>query len=424
MNFCDESDIYISLYIDEQLDYNDREEFMKHVEKCPQCAQKLKEESYIANLCKNQEPIELPKDFSQSLHSRLIEVSQKDKNNKRLLFINKKVMTAISAAAVVAISLLAYKFIPDMGSMMDKTAYTESTAAQADTAVTDNMKNNKNGGIKAEPESGNAISAGGGNRSEAKSDSSNNVGLAGADKGATGGVQEESAASKQKNTSGKEYVIQNDATPQVKIKVTFSEALKSDGSNTRKAKGESNESPEVVINSDTNNKLNSDQTVAFSLAEQDKGASEKVLSNYVEMSLIVSSVENEMENLNALMNQVGATAEESGFVNDITENAEGIVAYIDYSVPLSEYSSLQSEALLKYKLELKTKTDIIKKDITEEYDNLQIQINDIETKISEALKNGQETAALEAEKTTLVEKTNKLLAKRDMITVRIFFVKR
>ena len=418
MNFCDESDFYISLYIDEQLDINDREEFLKHVDKCPQCAQKLKEESYIANLCKNQDPIELPKDFSESLHSRLIEVSQKEKNNKRLLFMNKKVMTAISAAAVVVISLLAYNFIPDMGSMMDRAAYTESTAAQAYTAASDNMKDNKNGGVEAETGAGNV------NRAEVKADVSNNVGSADDVKSLAGKAPEEAAASKHKSITDKENVIQNDANPQVKIKVTFSEALKSDGIDNRKVKGESNESPEVAIDSDSSNKLNSDQIMAFSLAEQDNGDSEKVISNYVEMSLMVSSAQNDMESLNALMNQKGATIEESGFVNGLTENADGTVAYIDYSMPLSVYSSLQSEALLKYKLELKAKTDIIKKDITEEYNNLQIQINGIDTKINEALKNGQETAVLEAEKSTLVEKTNKLLAKRDMITVRIFFVKR
>ena len=51
MNFCEESDSYISLYIDDMLEEKEKEEFLIHIKQCAKCAQKLNEESYFADLC-------------------------------------------------------------------------------------------------------------------------------------------------------------------------------------------------------------------------------------------------------------------------------------------------------------------------------------------------------------------------------------
>lgn len=418
MIFCDNSDLYISLYIDDQLEQNDKEEFLKHIEECPQCAQKLKEESYFIQLVNDEETVELPDDFSSSLHSKLIEVSKKEYNNKsKLLFFNKKLMAALSTAAVVVISLLAFKLLPDMLPGIDKTGYSESAAPQATAGTADiqqqlgsdtdrNAHNEEVNGsgaadYKAVPKPKVAAADSAQTQETAQDES----------------AQKEAAARSGVSNSNLKGVVESESMRDFKVKAS----VKADS----REKSENSSVAESTGNTAAGGGENqSEKVIAFSLAEPADDTKTLYYKNYVELNLTVSLDETEVEKLKKLMGEQEAVEQASGLMEGFAANYKDIVAYTDYIIPLSEYGSLKSEALLKYKLELQAKTDIIKTDVTEEYNNLEIQKNDIENKISEALNKGQDTTALEAEKSTLVKQTDKIIAQSGKITVRIFFVKK
>lgn len=401
MNFCEESDLYISLYIDNLLEESHKEKFLQHIEECPHCAQKLKEESYFAQLCQDNEEIALPDDFSASLHSKLIEVSEKEYNNSKKLFIfNKKVMAGLSTAAVVVISLLAYNLIPGLGTVMDKTSSSLSGGASAQSAAAAAGNADDSVHFSESVTAGNEKGKYGANFAGADSSTESAPSSAAAQK-ASGVEQARPEADTVSGSSG--------------------------NSNERKAasaKKADKQSP-AVKSSKVEESSNLKITACFNIAaDQAVKNEQQYFSNYAEMDLSVSSAENEMEKLKLMMTDYGASEQESGMINGYTANMDGTAAYIEYSIPISVYGSLQSEALLKYKLDLKPKTDIIKNNITEEYNILTSQKLNIENKISEALKKGEDTSTFEAEKSTLIKKIDELAAKNRMITIRIFFVKK
>lgn len=411
MIFCDNSDLYISLYIDDQLEQNDKEEFLKHIEECPQCAQKLKEESYFTQLVNDEKTVELPDDFSSSLHSKLIEVSKKEYNNKsRLLFFNKRIMAALSTAAVVVISLLAFKLLPDMLQGIDKTGYSENVAPQATAGTADiQLQSGSNAAVNAD--NGAAKSSGAADdKAEPKTKG------AAAESVQARAAQKEAAAGGVKSSNLKS-VAGSDDIRDFKVKAPVKADSREKSENASMAGSTGNIAADSAANQ-------SEKILTFTMAEQAEDKKTLYFKNYVELNLTVSSDETEAEKLKKLMSEQEAVEQASGLMEGFAANYKDIVAYADYIIPLSEYGSLKSEALLKYKLELEAKTDIIKTDVTEEYNNLEIQKNDIENKISEALNKGQDTTALEAEKSTLVEQTDKIIAQSGKITVRIFFVKK
>ncbi len=419
MNFCDKSDLYISLYIDEQLELKEKEEFEKHLKKCTQCAQKLKEESYFVQLCKEDEDIILPKDFSASLHSRLMEISREENNktnpnNKiKSFFLNRKLMASISTAAVIVLSLLAYGLIPELGSGMEKASSVNESAVIQEAAP------------EARAETGSGKSA------AVANDSSEDVNstLSGSSVDNTGGVSDgggqKTADSKENTIAGiTEFKVKKDseqAADNRKLKV---KAYLDQPAEDSVKYGAATHSDHSSNGTENENAMADDQSImGFALPEENT-SNMQYFTNYVEMTLAIESGEAEMENLNKLMTEYGATEQSSGMLQGFSANLKDNAAYVEYSISLGDYATLQSEAQLKYKLELKAKTDIIKKDITEEYNNLDKKINELENKINEALNKGEDITTLETEKSSLIEQVNSLIARQEMITIRIFFVKK
>lgn len=399
MNFCEESDLYISLYIDDLLEETDKKEFEKHLDECPKCAQKLKEQSFIAQMCKDDEDMPLPEDFSSSLHSKLIEVSEKEYNNKKKIFIfNKRIMAGLSTAAVVVISLLAYNLLPGLNAGFDKTgslsgsAQPEAAAAPATTGSGAKFGESTASGSASSDSIDEAASIG-----SVNTDSSSQA-LQKAKEDEKGASAADKSTSESGNSEERKPTVTKKVVPDIRYK---SESV-----------------PEGTDSSSLKT------TMCLAMADETENNAPQYFTNYIEMDLSVSSAEAEMDKLKQFMADYGAAEESSGMLNGFTANTNDASAYIEYSLPLSLYGSLQSEALLKYKLELKAKTDIIKDNITEDYNELTNQKIDIENKISEALKKGEDTSTFEAEKSTLIKKINELTAKNQMITVRIFFVKK
>lgn len=427
MIFCDNSDLYISLYIDDQLEQDEKEKFLKHLGECPQCARKLEEESYFIKLINDEEALALPDDFSASLHSKLIEVNKKVNNNRsKFLIINKKVMATLSTAAIVVISVLAFKLLPASWSGMDKTSFSKSEVSQgaADTADKNEKPSNKKSAQDSESSTPRATKEEGGGIA-ADTDSS----------AADQAIWNEAASRDEvkygtKSSADKSQIIKD---YKVKASVKADKANKADKTDktdkskkTGKIYPEENSDNSAVARNNGNRAAGADsesqQKVAFAIAGSVDDKKMFYYKNYAEYDLTVSAMGTDMEKLDKFMLEQGAEEQGAGLMRGFTANREETVAYRDYNMPLSAYGSLKSEALLKYELQLIAKTDIIKTDITQEYNDLEKQKSNIEKKIDKALAKGQDTTDLEAEKASLLEQISKLSAEGDMISIRIFFV--
>ena len=393
MNFCKENDKYISLYIDELLDDKRKMQFLKHTEECKECAEKLKEASYFAELCRDNQDIELPEDFASSLHKRLLEEvhPNQSKSNPLFLLYNKKFIASLSTAAILVISLLAYNLLPQIGTQNKTSSTANDMQQQEASTVTDQNKS----GIMAESAEDGALSNSPAGDSQAGSTN------------ATKDVQitlkfnqevpeaRQKAAEPSTNTSNQDY---------------------------EKAKSNSHDSAAK--------KDAGDQTALFTmkLEDQPDANNQQYFLNYAELNLKVTPGGIEIEDLRKFMIEQGAIEQKPVTISSVvTTTAESITLsaleepqFIDYYLPLNLYSTLVSQAAI-YKLDLSAKTDIIKNDITDIYKELNTQKQNIDKKIEEAIKRGDNTSTLEAEKTRLTEEMNKIITEKEMITVRVFF---
>lgn len=406
MNFCKESDEYISLYIDELLDEEIEKKFLKHIEECSQCAEKLEEAAFIAKLCSEQQEIPLPEDFSSSLHTRLLQISDKpDKKKSVFSLYNKKLIASLSTAAVLVISLLAYNLLPQTWSH-NKTASSADSNAQIQAS--------------SAPESG--ISA----YNEDMADSNKN---SGAD------------SIEQSDQSGEIYPEEQPSENEIKKQGT-KEEIPEIKKEKKSVSRDIQEKPENRIygkidgnNQETekNNKLAMVPEIAQPVTEY--------YSNYAEINLKVSVKGTEIQILKSLMTDIGATQPDQAIyysaalvpetggndkegTSDTGDNkADSFAAdlnYIDYYLTLTSYKSLKDTAA-NYGLEITAKSDTIKKDITSEYNYLLNQKNEISERISEAVKAGEDVSALQSESNWLTQEIDKLISEKKMVTVRVFF---
>lgn len=422
MNFCQKIDLYISLYIDNKLEAEAEESFLKHIGECPECADKLEQESLFTDLCRHDEPVALPENFKAALHSKLLDVAQEEQKapNTRLLF-NRKYMTAVSSAAVVVISLLAYNLLPGSGVFDNKSIAGSSNESLVSGAVV-------SGGDSETALKFNESIAGG----EAQADSSSSPEIQKAPEG--GNVTAEQAAQSSEENAP---VMKNEASGDMGMadrkaslfgsasQAESTEAIKAKFDRVRKQAEVPEKSPAAAAggNASSRDKQQDQKQLKSEMASilaADTGI--HYYTSYVELELIFSHADTGIKELDILMNEKGAILLGSGMVNGFEANTAGTAQYVDYSVPLSAYAALRSEALLKYNMEFKAKTDIIKTDVTMEYNNLENEKIDMENKIKEALKNGKDTSALESEKSVLLKQMEAIIANNDSMTVRIFLV--
>jgi len=405
MNFCKERDKYISLYLDELLDDKGRIEFLKHIDECSTCAAKLQEATYIADLFREDQDIQLPENFSSSLHGRLLEVSVKESKSKFKGFVyNKKFIASLSTAAILVISLLAYNLTPQMGLSKDSTRMANETAQiEASSAVDSNFIGSEDS--RSMPDAGNGDGA-----------LSNNT---------TAGTQANSNA-----TTKDDDVTIEPSKPASLEKTKNSSQFENDQDKT-----------ETGPSSDESLKKK-EITASYFIKPDNQPNDNKYFSIYAELNIKVSPTGIEIEDLRKFMKEFGAIELKPVTINGIVENSAKSTAevstensttsslqtplvkleYIDFYLPLSIYSTLESQAT-KYNLKFSTKNDIIKNDITDKYNILNSQKIELDKKIAEALIKGDNTSTFEAERKILTEEMDKIIADNGMITVRTFFIR-
>lgn len=99
---------YISPYLDQILDRQDREEFEEHLSKCPECKNELEETRRLIGIIKNLDEEPLPQGFDNNLYRRL----KKDKGIG-----NKYWLKWIGAVASLVIIFFSIKAASNIGSM-------------------------------------------------------------------------------------------------------------------------------------------------------------------------------------------------------------------------------------------------------------------------------------------------------------------
>jgi len=105
---CNEARDLITLYIDNELQGEKLEKFKEHVESCEACRIELAEITRVVELCADMPEEELPETFKEQLHSKLVDVSRQDNNNRKVIFFKNsylKVITTVAAVFLVFVAL-------------------------------------------------------------------------------------------------------------------------------------------------------------------------------------------------------------------------------------------------------------------------------------------------------------------------------
>jgi hypothetical protein len=145
---CSDCNEMISLYIDDQLDERQRKEFEGHIASCESCGREYNEIVQIVSVLNSIEQEELPVNFEEDLHRKLLEVndlesnnteksSQTEKQKSNLISMPKKGFFRIgaSAAAVILIVFLVKGLYVDNGLIKQNNEGTELYAGDSAMSV-------------------------------------------------------------------------------------------------------------------------------------------------------------------------------------------------------------------------------------------------------------------------------------------------
>lgn len=140
MKTCKEIGELISKYLEDELDELNRDEFEEHIDSCVDCKNELEAVREVLYSLEEIDEVELPIDFKETLHEKLVLEQQKKENKSKSLLINYKYIKAVSSiAAVLLIIFVARGFlitgllIPSKSSNTDRqyTALENNTAGNS-----------------------------------------------------------------------------------------------------------------------------------------------------------------------------------------------------------------------------------------------------------------------------------------------------
>ncbi|MCX8130143.1 MAG: DUF4349 domain-containing protein [Clostridia bacterium] len=152
MKNCNEVIEILSLYIENELNEELCIELEEHIDVCSECRKELQELQQIANLCKSITEEELPENFKQQLHEKLVLVNGSENATKALIKPFKKILPqnyiriCASIAAVFIIAVMIKVLFP-LSSVSDKTTESSPTknftteSAQAPAAAESKIAN-------------------------------------------------------------------------------------------------------------------------------------------------------------------------------------------------------------------------------------------------------------------------------------------
>ena len=98
---CEQVREQISLYIDHELTDDELQTFEQHLSTCEQCRQEVDLLKSIVRECNEIEEVELPDDFKQQLHQKLVQTGQDTRQTKRRWYMNWKAYSGLAAAILL-----------------------------------------------------------------------------------------------------------------------------------------------------------------------------------------------------------------------------------------------------------------------------------------------------------------------------------
>jgi len=114
MRNYDEIREQIYIYVDGELDEAQRAEFEEHINSCVDCRNELDEIKNIISMCNSIEEEELPDNFREELHSKLLAVKEENMRKNKVVALRNRYTKIISAvAACFLIVVLARGFLFD-----------------------------------------------------------------------------------------------------------------------------------------------------------------------------------------------------------------------------------------------------------------------------------------------------------------------
>lgn len=108
MTSCSNARENINAYIDDELNIDERHSFEEHIKKCRECKVELDEMIKIAELCRDLPQLELPADFKEELHEKLLAVAVKQDGNIRSIKKTKSFFLTKTFASIAAGMLLIF----------------------------------------------------------------------------------------------------------------------------------------------------------------------------------------------------------------------------------------------------------------------------------------------------------------------------
>lgn len=134
----------ICAYIDDELDIKQRNDFEKHINNCAECKKDLEEMLKIVELCNDLPQKELPSDFKDELHEKLIAVARRQEINVLTIKKSRKFRfnkTISSIAAGVLLIFIASSFYK-MGLLTPNMSQESSSKSTMESVRQDGMSEN------------------------------------------------------------------------------------------------------------------------------------------------------------------------------------------------------------------------------------------------------------------------------------------
>jgi len=144
MKSCKEMNQLVSLYIENELSGTELAEFEAHIRECEACTKEINDIKAIICLCKDMPEEELPENFKDKLHEKLL----KEKKNSRFILFKNGYIKSFSAVAAGILLIISVNGILNGGLFSNKKGMTGHIANSEATASDEmNLKQGDSGNI-------------------------------------------------------------------------------------------------------------------------------------------------------------------------------------------------------------------------------------------------------------------------------------
>ncbi len=162
---CEETRELMSLFIDNELTDAELAKFNEHIDTCKQCQQELKLLKDIVTEFNTIEEVELPNDFKQKLHQKLVETKKSMQRTNPPWYRNWRTYSGIAACILVAFTLKTLGYTPINSSKLkqaenayvaeaDLESYDGEYRMAADEYIEQSIINDEDIGVSAAPAHG------------------------------------------------------------------------------------------------------------------------------------------------------------------------------------------------------------------------------------------------------------------------------